>query len=139
MRINLMAEHARELVKAPEGWDVYRWEAIGGSKDTPAKLLRVDGAVAPAKTRGKHKGRPDWEAADQASKRTAYFTPEEHAAWRKQWELRTGKCAECAGTGELFQGWHFELGTTYKTCACCGGLGVLANAEVSGAVGIRAE
>ena len=127
MRIDLMTEHARELLKAPPEWDVYKWEAIGGSRDTPTKLLRLDGAVAPAKTRGKYKGRPDWKAADKATERTAYFTPQEHAEWRKGWELRTGKCSECVGIGEVFQSWHFERGTTYRTCACCGGSKVPAN------------
>ena len=127
MRINLMAEHAREILKAPEGWDVYRWEAIGGDRDSPPKLLRVDGVVAPAKTRGKHKGFPNWKAADKTTERTAYFTPDEHVEWCKQWDLRTGKCAECVGTGEVFQSWHFERGTTYKPCARCGGSKVPAN------------
>lgn len=122
--MNLMAEHARQLVNMPADWEVYDFEAIGG---TPAKLIRVTGAIAPFKTRGKGKGQRNWKKRDKSTERTAYFTPEEHRLFLECWEKTTGKCSACIGTGEVFARWSVDNGTEYKPCSKCGATGTLVN------------
>jgi hypothetical protein len=126
--MNLFTEHARELMAMPPEWDAYEWEAIGRERASDeAKLIRVAGAVAPLKTRGKYKGYPNWDKLDKGTIRTAYFTPDEHEAWLAQWETKTGKCANCMGSGEQFAGWSAEGGTRHKPCKKCGATGKPAN------------
>lgn len=136
--MNLLTEHARELLGMPPEWDSYELEAIGTSGQ-PAKMIRVAGAVAPLKTRGQDKGAPNWRKADPATDKTAYFTPAEHEAWEAAWEQKTGKCAECVGTGQKMAGWDVKTGVRYKPCVKCGATGKAAeqsqpaaNSESSG-------
>jgi hypothetical protein len=126
--MNLFTEHARELVAMPPEWDAYEWEAIGRERASDeAKLIRVTGAVAPLKTRGKYKGYPNWEKLDRGTVKTAYFTPAEHEAWMLEWERKTGKCSDCMGRGERSVGWSAAEGTRYKPCGKCGATGKTAN------------
>jgi hypothetical protein len=118
--MNLLIEHAREMLNMPPEWDGYELEAIGGEK---TKLLRVVGAVAPIKTRGKNKGSRDWSKLDKTTEKTAYFTPEEHQQWVSDWEKKTGKCSYCCGTGKVFARWNSVTGTEYKPCLKCGSTG----------------
>lgn len=101
--MSLLTEHARELLGMPPEWDAYQFQTIstiGATSIKKAELFIVIGAVAPVKTRGKHKGTPNWSKADPATKRTAYFTPAEHDVWTAEWERKTGKCAACYGEGK---------------------------------------
>ena len=131
--LNLMIEHARELVQAHPEWDGYDFEAIGHSDDgSGAKLIRITGAVAPKKMRGKNKGERNWKLRDRATERTAYFTPDEHAAWVKAWQERTGLCHVCAGEGEMLENWSAANGVTMKPCSTCAGTGKAHNADAGG-------
>ena len=132
--MNLLTEHARELLGMPPEWSGYEFEAIGHTADQrEAKLIRVVGAIAPAKTRGKDKGQPNWRKLDPATEKTAYFTPAEHDDWTRQWEQKTGKCSVCLGRGEKWAGWSAESGHRYKPCDKCAATGKTPNGEVSGA------
>lgn len=125
--MDLYTEHARELLGMPPEWDSYHLEAIGHTPDDSAtKLIRVTGAVAPMKTRGKYKGLPNWDKRDPATDKTAYFTPEEHDRWVQEWEKKTGKCSDCTGSGKRYAGWSVAEGTTYKPCKTCGETGMAA-------------
>lgn len=126
--MNLLTEHAKDLLGMPADWDAYEFEAIGRTADQPAKLYRVTGAVAPIKSRGKYKGQPNWDRLDKSTLKTAYFTPAEHDDWASQWSKRTGKCLECMGRGERFAGWSKKAGTHYKPCDKCGATGIAPNA-----------
>lgn len=131
--MNLLTEHAKELLGMPPEWDAYEFEAIGRTADNrEAKLIRVAGAVAPPKTRGKYKGLPNWDKRDPATEKTAYFTPAEHEEWTRQWEQKNGKCAECLGRGEKIAGWSAASGTRYKPCEKCGSTGKAPNVELRG-------
>ena len=121
--MNLHSEHAREMLGMPPEWEGYEFEAIGGNK-----LVRVVGAVAPIKTRGKYKGHRNWQKLDKATEKTAYYTPAEHDEWVAQWEKKTGKCAECYGTGQMFARWSVANGTEHKPCVKCGATGKAHNA-----------
>ena len=132
--MNLLTEHAKDLLGMPPEWDAYEFEAIVRTADnSAAKLIRVVGAVAPPKTRGKYKGLPNWDKRDPATEKTAYFTPEEHEEWTRQWEQKTGKCAECLGRGEKMAGWSAASGARYKPCDKCGATGKAPNVKVTGA------
>lgn len=131
--MNLLTEHAKELLGMPPEWDAYEFEAIGRTADQrEAKLIRVVGAVAPPKTRGKYKGLTNWYKRDLATEKTAYFTPTEHEEWTRQWEQKTGKCSECMGRGEKIVGWSAASGKRYKPCDKCGATGKTPNVEVTG-------
>jgi hypothetical protein len=122
--MNLLTEHARELLGMPPEWNAYKYEAIGHTADQKeCKLIRVDGAVAPLKTRGKYKGHPHWDKLDKETEKTAFFTPSEHDEWLRQWEQKTGKCARCVGRGEKMVGWSAANGVSYKPCDKCGATG----------------
>lgn len=121
--MNLLTEHARELLGMPPEWDSYEFEAIGAMPGHPPKLIRVAGAVAPPKVSGKNKGEPNWRKRDPATDKTAYFSPAEHEAWEATWEQKTGKCAECVGTGQKMAGWDVKTGVRYKPCVKCGASG----------------
>ena len=126
--MNLMIEHAREVVKMPPEWSGYEFEAIGRTASQETKLMRVKGAIAPPLTKGKRKGQPNWSKADKTTEREAYFTPAEHDEWCRQWEIRTGLCAQCTGKGEVFARWSTTDGTTYKPCKACDATGKTPNA-----------
>lgn len=136
--MNLMAEHARELLGMPPEWNGYAFEAIGHTIDkktktlSGAKLLKVSGAVAPPLTKGDYKGDPNWKKKDKATDKTACFTPEEHEQWLKQWEEKTGKCSKCEGKGEVISSWKIGQGFKFKLCEICGGTGKAALSSSDG-------
>ena len=117
--IDLIEEHARELVKAPPEWRVFCYEKVGESFG----VIRVTGAVAPLFTSGKNAGKPNWRRRDKTTERIACFTRVEHYAWCDAWSKRTGKCAHCVGTGRLLAGWSTLDGVNWHQCGVCGGTG----------------
>lgn len=121
----------------PPEWDGYHFECIGQPRDT--KLIRVTGAVAPLKTRGKSKGCHNWRKMDKTTEKTAFFTPAEHDDWLKAWEQKTGKCANCAGTGETLFRWSVANGVENKLCGKCSGTGKQPNAKSEGAEPLLAK
>lgn len=123
--MNLLTEQARELLGMPPEWNSYHLEVIGHTPDanSSAKLFRITGAIAPLKTRGKYKGLPNWEKRDVATDKTVYIAPQEHEAWIQEWKKKTGKCAECTGSGKQFYRWSITEGTTYRPCKACGETG----------------
>ena len=137
--MNLMIEHAKELLGMPPEWDGYEFEAIGRTVNQETKLLRVKGAIAPPITKGERKGRPNWRKLDKSTEREAFFTPAEHDEWCRKWEQKTGLCAECTGKGEVFSSWKAGEGTTFKPCKVCGGTGKTPNAKLTGGGETTAE
>lgn len=127
--MNLMTEHARELLGMPPEWQGHTFEAMGHTMNyetntlSNARLFRVRGAVAPLLTKGRCKGGRNWKKRDKETDKTTYFTPEEHEQWLKQWEDKTGLCSKCQGSGEVFFSWSREEGTKLKQCERCGGTG----------------
>ncbi len=120
----LLEEHARELAGQGPGWGFYELLAIRDSKRNFI-ATRVTGAVAPAITRGKRKGQPNWRKMDRSTREVLYITPDAHAAWCSLWEARTGKCHECTGDGEVCIGWSAADGSRMKVCPRCGGSGAV--------------
>lgn len=125
--MNLLTEHARELLGMPPEWNAYQFEAIGRTVNQETKLIRVKGAIAPPITKGKRKGMPNWRELDKATEREAYFTPAEHDDWCLQWERKTGNCSKCLGKGEVFASWNVTDGVKTKPCAACSSTGKTPN------------
>ncbi|CAK0780603.1 hypothetical protein CCP4SC76_7480001 [Gammaproteobacteria bacterium] len=68
---SLLDEHAKEKINAPPGWEVYRYHALGSGNDFFG--FELTGAVAPLKTRGPYKGKPNWNRMDKTTQKTVYF------------------------------------------------------------------
>lgn len=125
--MNLM-NFGREITAQGEKWQTvlvlqnnYHL-AIKSCAKLPAQCYIVQEDEVPKKS-GKYKGMPNWRKLDKATEKTTYFSPDEHDEWLKQWEAKTGKCAECAGKGEVLARRSVADGTTYKPCPKCGGSG----------------
>lgn len=121
--MDLLTEHAKEMLGLPDDWEGYEWEALGVEYTGKVQCLKITGAVAPIKTRGKNKGQRNWAKMDKSTKAVAYIKPDEHKVWLAAWENQTGKCCECQGFGEVFAGWNIKTGVRHKQCEKCGGSG----------------
>jgi len=61
---------------------------------------------------------------DKATHREFYIKPDDHTQWMAEWEKKTDKCAECAGSGKTLRRWTQEDGAEYRPCRQCAGTGV---------------
>ena len=121
--MQMLDDHAREIVKAEPNWEAFEYEAIRSDGAREITMMRVRGAVAPLITRGSRKGQRNWRARDKATERTAYFTPAEHREWLKRWEAATGKCSECRGEGKTVASVSVYEGVKHRECSACHGDG----------------
>ena len=112
--INHLTEVARRKVGAPSEWEVFAWEMIGDTND-----FVVTGGIPRLLTRGPRKGQKTWDGPSQKAVVTQSELHAEHA----RYELATGKCGDCFGSGEVFAGWSVSEGTRMKSCRRCGGSG----------------
>jgi hypothetical protein len=72
-------------------------------------------------TRGPNKGAPKWPSVSESER--VIVTAAEVRAAREAWERETGKCAECAGTGQRNSGFSVKDGRTYRACEACAATG----------------
>jgi hypothetical protein len=63
---------------------------------------------------------------DKSTERRVFITKPEHEAYRAKWSRETGKCMECTGEGQVWNGWSKAEGTRYKPCVACGATGAAA-------------
>lgn len=124
----LMEIHGKEKIQAPNGFEFYLFEAL--PEEGPTQVLRLTGGVAPLKSRGPGKGQPNFRKLDPATRRTVFLPIEEHRTWVKDWEKKTGLCADCQGKGQRPAGWSIETGNRFKPCSTCGGSGKRASGRV---------
>ena len=117
MRMNLLSEHARELLKAAPEWEAYSIELLPHAPQK-ATVIRVQGVVAPLMSNG----RRNWRKGDKSTRAETYIPIADHMAWLRAWEQRTGKCWECEGTGRTLKS-AGPAGTFYRPCAKCAGTG----------------
>lgn len=121
---SLYAEHAREILGLPEGWQISAWEALDWHAkgfDHPEGRTRITMRLAPLKADGK----VDWDAAPKVRRKVAVFTKAEHDQFLLRWEARTGRCHTCAPKypGLEWVGWHRDTGDAYRSCPRCKGTG----------------
>ena len=120
--MELLEENARAKAGMGEDWFPYSYKVMPGHPQ-PMEFAEIIGAVAPLKTRGKNKGAHNWSQLDPATKRTVYITVAENEAFVKEWEKKTGLCANCKGDGQEWCGWGRDTGNRFRTCEKCKGEG----------------
>jgi hypothetical protein len=120
--MKLLNEHAKEKANATPEWHWHTWRAMPPGY---AEIIyhEIVGAVAPLRKTGKRKGEHNWAKKDKSTERTVIITPKEHETWLREWSLKTGKCANCYGEGQVWIGWGRESGNRYKPCAKCSSTG----------------
>ena len=116
--MSLLSEQASRILKIP-GWRAYRFECIAGG----GMLLR--GAVCDETfKRGPRKGCTNWGKRDRSTERQLALSASEMAEFERAWEIETGKCHECMGSGQVFLRWSQSEGRMTHDCHRCLGSGV---------------
>lgn len=105
---------ARRKCHAPEGFEVFKWEAIGSD------AVSLTGGIPRIITRGPRKGKKTW---NKCIVTTEIVTKSEADAEQDKYEKETGRCGECMGEGKLLSGWSRDSGYTYRECSRCKGSG----------------
>lgn len=99
---------------ALEGWEAYRWEVCEGG-------ALVNGCVpSGVYTRGPNKGHPKFRQATPGTERRVVVADAHMADVATRYEA-TGKCWNCKGSGQAWNGWSRETGVRYCTCPRCNG------------------
>jgi hypothetical protein len=103
----------RRLAVADPTFRFLGWE---GTDDGSSILT---GAPTRTVTRGKTKGRLRYSG----QKSVVVVTRAEEDAARRDYELTTGYCSDCVGSGRVFRKWNHLTGSTYCDCGKCHGTG----------------
>jgi hypothetical protein len=119
--MTLLEEHAREKAGASEEWKVYLWECLPAGD--PTQVYRLTGAIAPLSQHGPQKGNRAWWKMDKATVQTVYISATDHERWQRNWERKTGKCAECQGSGRTWATLRVDKPTECRPCSRCAGSG----------------
>jgi len=126
MTTDLLTLHVREALSLPPEWHAYAWACLprpqNGQKDWKATHFQVNGAVAPLITKGKNKGCHNWAKLDKSTLREFVTSIADHERWKSEWEIRTGKCHRCHGTGKTIAR-VTATEKTYRQCTRCKGTG----------------
>jgi len=80
----------------------------------------LEGAPTRIVVRGKHKGR----AKFNGQKQIVVVTEAEHKEAELAYEIATGKCSKCIGSGREFAKWDHITGTWFRACSKCTGSGL---------------
>lgn len=111
---DLLSIHAAELLNMSDKWRIYSFQSLG--EGLSPRIYKLKGCDAEVSMLG--------EIKYTKENTNEIFIPEDtHISWKQQWELQTGNCAECVGTGKVMRSWSSTEGTTYKACTKCGGSG----------------
>jgi hypothetical protein len=123
----LLAIQLKESI--PEGWCPMVYTALDDREGTAL----IQGSVAPLKTRGPSKGRPNWRKRDLSTERKFVVTRAQIQEAKAHFEARTGLCYECDGNGTKFSRWERDIGSTYDTpCKRCSQTGIAPHARPGG-------
>lgn len=111
---NLMA---REVYGMPEGWEWFRLEAVGPHHRRDLSASMVTGAVCTETFKsGPNKGSKNWKKRDRSTEQTIAIPFKDLDAFCEKWEVKTGLCSSCGGSGE--NGWDAN-----QRCTRCNGSG----------------
>ena len=80
------------------GWQWYRAQALDSGE-----FLLEGGICTERYKSGKRKGQLNWSKMQPESKRTIVLTKADYNASRVAWELNTGLCGDCQGSGIYLQ------------------------------------
>lgn len=62
----------------------------------------------------------NYKKRDRSTEVALPLMDDDHEAWLRQWELKSGKCHVCQGSGKMWTGWNAESGHRYGPCNRCG-------------------
>jgi hypothetical protein len=94
------------------GWEAFKCDDAGNDNV-------VQGGVPRELTKGPRKGKKVWSGSTS----TVVVTQAEVALEKLAYASRTGKCAECCGTGRRMVRWSSADGPRHEKCRTCGGTG----------------
>ncbi|MBL8911629.1 MAG: hypothetical protein JNM17_13130 [Archangium sp.] len=121
---NLFALKTRGV---PEGWRWSSIQAIGDleEKDRARMYSEMEGYVHDGTKfkSGKNAGKRKPGCAVAGTKRKFIFTMAEFDTFLRDWEVETGLCHQCEGTGEELAGWSAKDGQSLRKCTRCFGTG----------------
>lgn len=107
----------------PEGWEWKELKALGDmpEKDRARQYSQMTGYVHNGArfATGKRAGQLKPRSPVPGTERTIIFSMAEFDAFLREWELETGKCHHCDGTGQAWDGWNAEKGNSYRDCTHC--------------------
>lgn len=106
---------ARKKLGQPQEWRWCKFEAIGDTDD-----CLVEGGVPRLLQKGKNKGRPTWRDSVLSK---CVVTRSEMDQAKADYETETGKCNECAGSGQRYVGWSRDTGKRFRPCVRCNATG----------------
>jgi hypothetical protein len=126
-----MDQNVIERFRLHKDWQSHGWEKLGvtnGGRDFTH--IAVHGAVYDVKIkRGPRKGQPNYRKPSPGTEASVMLLRQELDDWLRQWELETGHCHNCAGTGYAWSGWTAGIGTRYRPCRACDASGKPAPVE----------
>lgn len=129
MNFKQIGQAAKEKAGMPDNWHAYAFKCLP-EYSRAHEMVEIIGICAPLKSKGKHKGLPNYKAGDKSTLRTVYLTNAELDAWTLAWEQRTDLCIQCEGTGQEWAGWSAKDGTRYRPCRKCNATGKSKKEEV---------
>lgn len=106
---------ARKKLGQPPEWRWCKFQAIGDTDD-----CLIEGGIPRPRKSGKLKGLPTWK---ESVKSICVVTRAEMDQAKAAYELETGNCHSCAGSGQWYSGWSRETGSRFKSCPRCDATG----------------
>lgn len=107
---------ARQVHKLPGDWEPQIYESL----DRGMGFVLRGAVPIGTYSRGPRKGRPKWPPLGQQQR--VAITADEVRQQRMQWEIETGLCSYCGGSGQRVKSIGLTT-TTYRECSVCGGTG----------------
>lgn len=124
----ILDQCVKERFKLSPQWELVRWTRLGRHPHDIG--LEIEGGVYPhKKTRGKYKGRTDYHKPEPGTELTVSLTYEQIHAWERSWEMDTGLCCKCHGSGLRWHGWTSGIGTKFRPCEDCKSTGLIGARE----------
>ena len=111
-------QNAIEIYGLPKDWTAFMWKAVG-DKETTGYTEMEGGVYKTAYASGKNKGSLNYSKPEPGTKAKVVLPCKVHAAWLLQWEVETGHCHQCHGTGRQNWGWSAAKGTRHRACDRC--------------------
>lgn len=106
---------ARKKLGQPPEWRWCNGQVIGETRD-----FLVEGGVPRELKSGIRKGLPTWKDAVLSK---CVVTDAEIRLAQMDYEIETGKCWECAGSGEKHIRWNHKTGNQFADCPRCDATG----------------
>jgi hypothetical protein len=123
MTLDIIDARLKATHSLPDDFHFYRY--MRGPEGVPCAdsfYTQVWGACCPLFKTGKRAGKPNWRKKVKSTVRTFVVRDSQYESWVADWELTTGKCSRCAGSGKTVAGLSTS-GLDYRPCGKCKGTG----------------